>query len=110
MRKAPALASFAVPPRDRFQEAEYRSASLPALDRFHRFGSVSAATDWQGLDAPFIVELFTVCVFGRTPEEVTFRLLGVATGRLPTPAHVPRTCRALHPIGLAALVPVPWGD
>jgi hypothetical protein len=37
--------------------------------------------------------------FGRTPERVRFRLVGVATARLPTPACVNRTCRALHPIG-----------
>jgi len=32
-----------------------------------RFGTVSVATDWQGLDAPFIVELFTFRVFQRIP-------------------------------------------
>ena len=47
---------------------------------------------------------------GGTPEVVGLRFLGVATGKLPTPARVKRTCRALHPIGLAALVRVPPGD
>ena len=37
--------------------------------------------------------------FGRTPEVVFSRLIGVATVRLPTPACVIRTCRAFHPIG-----------
>ena len=46
---------------------------------------------------------------GRTPEVVCLRRVGVATARLPTPAHVNRTCRALHPIGLAALVRIPVG-
>ena len=53
-----------------FQVLEYRSGTLPVLTDYSRFGSVSAAADWQGLDAPFIVELFTVCFFGRTPELV----------------------------------------
>ena len=74
------------------------------------FGSVSAAADWQGLTAPFIVELFTFRCLGGYPEGVGLRLLGVATGRLPTPASVLRTCRALHPIGLAAVVRSPLGD
>lgn len=47
------------------------AAPLPALDGISRFGSISAAAHWQGLDAPFIVELFTVCFFGRSPEVVT---------------------------------------
>jgi len=70
---------------------------------------VSAATVWQGLDAPLIVELFTVCVLGRTPEVVGLRLVGVATARLPTPACVKRTCRALHPIGHHGFGPSPAG-
>ena len=70
---------------------------------------VSAATDWQGLDAPLIVELFTVCVLGRTPEVVGLRLVGVATARLPTPACVKRTCRALHPNGHHGFGPSPAG-
>jgi len=48
--------------------------------------------------------------FGGTPEGVSFRLVCVATARLPTPAHVKRTLRAFHPIGLWALVRVPPGD
>ena len=48
--------------------------------------------------------------FGGYPEVVGLRPVGVATARLPTPANVTRTCRALHPIGLAALVRVPLGD
>ena len=31
------------------------------------FGSVSAAVHWQGLDAPLIVELFTVCFSRQNP-------------------------------------------
>ncbi len=42
---------------------------------------------------------------GRTPERVRFRLIGVTTVRLPTPARVNRT-RALHPFGHVWL----WSD
>lgn len=40
---------------------------------------------------------------------VTIRLVGVATARLPTPACVSRTCRALHPIGHDGFGPSPTG-
>ena len=44
----------------RFLEVEYRSSSLPArTSSLSRFGTVSDPTDQQGLDARFIVELFT---------------------------------------------------
>ena len=50
-----------------------------------------------------------VCFFGRTPERVPLRFLGVATGKLPTPARVARTSRALHPIGHNGFGPCPAG-
>ena len=53
---------------------------------------------------------FSRSAFSAEPRRLQFRLLGVTTGRLPTPACVKRTCRALHPIGLAALVRIPQGD
>ena len=52
---------------NRFQWAEYRSAHLPIPAERNRFGSVSAVVDWQGLDAPLIVELFAVCFFRQNP-------------------------------------------
>ena len=81
----------------------------PSWSGLSRFGSISAAAYWQGLDAPLIVELFTVCFFGRTPEIVSPRLVGIATARLPTPAHVTRTCRAFHPNGHCGFGPRPVG-
>jgi hypothetical protein len=56
-----------------------------------RFGVVSAAADWQGLEAPFIVELFAFRRFGGYPEGINLRSVGVATAELPTPACVKRT-------------------
>ncbi len=81
----------------------------PSWSGLSRFGYISAAANWQGLDAPLIVELFTVCFFGRTPELVSLRLVGIATARLPTPAHVTRTCRAFHPNGHCGFGPRPVG-
>ena len=43
-----------------------RPLTRPELS-FSQFGYVSAAIDWQGLYAPFIVELFTVCFFKQNP-------------------------------------------
>ncbi len=82
----------------------------PPWSGVSRFGSVSAAADWQGLDAPFIVELFMFRRLSGYPDVINIRLVSVATARLPTPACVKRTCRVLHPIGLAAVVRVPPGD
>ena len=107
-----------LPPRHSVQSFQRRTdfggenteaAPYPPWSSVCRFGSVSAAVDWQGLDAPFIVELFTFRCFGGYPELVTLRRGGVATARLPTPARVPRTCRALHPIGHSGFGPCPAG-
>lgn len=38
---------------------------------FSRFGFVSAVADWQGLDAPFIVELFMVRLVSANPPNVS---------------------------------------
>lgn len=67
------------------------------------------AINWQGLFAPFIVELFAFRHFGRNPHDVSMRFLGVATGKLPTPACVKRTSRAFHPNGHNGFGPNPAG-
>ena len=85
------------------------AAPYPPWSGLRRFGSVSAAADWQWLNATFIVELFTFRFFGGYPEDVTLRRIGVATVRLPTPARVARTSRALHPIGPNGFGPCPAG-
>ena len=61
----------------------------------------------QGLDAPLIVELFTVCILGRTPEIVGLRPVSVTTAGLPTTACVKRTFRAFHPYGHNGFGPSP---
>jgi len=86
----------------RFQEAEYRSAPLPTLVRAlpTRLTSLLSFTG-KGLMPLSSLSCSRSAFLGRTPEVVSLRLIGVATARLPTPARVNRTCRALHPIGLA---------
>jgi len=92
-------ACLGLPSEHRFQSVwtdfggqNTEAAPLPALaKRTPGSAIVSATTDWQGLDAPFIVELFMFRSFCGYPDGVSVRLLGVATGRLPTPACVRRT-------------------
>ena len=74
-----------------FRRIEYRSFSLTRLALFARFGTVSLRPYWQGLDAPFIVELFTFHRFGGNPKAVSLRPVCVVTAGLPTPARVKRT-------------------
>lgn len=53
---------------------------------------------WQGLFAPFIVELFMVRFFLAEPRSFhILRFVRVATAKLPTPARVIRTLQAFHP-------------
>jgi len=56
-----------------------------------RSGTVSACIHRQGPYAPFMVELFVVGFFGRTPSLVISPAACVATCRLPTAAQVERT-------------------
>jgi hypothetical protein len=56
-----------------------------------RFGTVSDCIYRQGLDAPFMVELFTVGCFGRTPSVVIGPVAYVTARKLPTAAKVERT-------------------
>lgn len=84
---------------DRFQGLEYRSCSLthpvrrfpdsaPSLLRFTGKGSM-----------PLSSLSFSRSAFSADPRRLSLpRLVGLATARLPTPARVTRTLRALHPI------------
>lgn len=108
--QAPACALFAAPlVRADFGGQNTEVSPLPVLLSVVPLGLVSVAIDWQGLVAPFIVELFAFCRFDRNPREVFARFLGVATGKLPTPACVKRTSRALHPNGPNGFGPNPAG-
>jgi hypothetical protein len=57
-----------------------------------------------------MVELFTAGFFGPSPSVVIRPIARVTADELPTSASVERTCRALHPFGLAAVVRAPRGD
>jgi hypothetical protein len=66
------------------------------MDGFFPFGSGLTTSYWQGLIAPFVVELFASSFFQRNPEGVGFRLVDVTIARLATPACVKRTTHALR--------------
>lgn len=97
--------------RDDFGGQNTEAAPLPILVRSFPVRLRLCCGSLARACAPFIVELFAVCGLGRSPEVVRFRLVGVATARLPTPARVQRTFRALHPIGpvLRDCGPLPAG-
>ena len=114
------MSGISIPPRfatpqkwRRFLEVEYRSSSLPTQTVFDRFGSVSDLTDQQGLDAPFVVELFTVRFLGGAPEVV------LASGSTCRHAEAPYAGRCStnltsfapdwpHTAGIWSLSPI-WG-
>ena len=56
-----------------------------------RFGTVSDCVHRQGLDAPFMVELFAAGCFGRSPSVVIRPVAYVTAHKLPTAAKVERT-------------------
>jgi hypothetical protein len=77
---------------DDFEAQNTEARPYPIAAGCSLFGTVSDCTDRQGLDAHFIVELFTVrlcstdrraCIVGSVSR--------VATRKLPTPASVERT-------------------
>jgi hypothetical protein len=72
MCEAPAPPQFPAPPLRgyRFRGPEYRSGPLPIRGMSVPDSAPSqTAADWQGLDALFIVELFTFRVLPRIPGE-----------------------------------------
>jgi hypothetical protein len=54
----------------RFRPVEHRSTGLPLGNGLSRFGTVFSKIYWQALFAPFVVELFVVEGFARSPEPV----------------------------------------
>ena len=109
--RAPARASFPVLGRPISGARIQKLLPYPPWSGVSSFGSVSAAADWQGLDAPFIVELFTVCVFPQNPGGC------LASGGSVSPLPGSRRQRTFHePVELCTRSAlrlwsrVPWGD
>lgn len=71
MSEAPASASFPTKSRLISGVRIQKLSPLPVLIYVSRFGSISAEADWQGLDAPFIVELFMLRFFGGCPKRIS---------------------------------------
>ena len=106
MCQAPARSSFPVPTSVPFSRGRIQKLlSTRPGEALSRFGVVSAVTDWLGLYALLSLSFSRGTLFRCSPERSHFRLVDVAIARLPTPAHVPRTCRALHPFGRCGFGP-----
>jgi hypothetical protein len=87
----PGIVSARITPSD-FWEQNLEALPYPPGKVFLTlFGTVSACTYRQGPYAPFMVELFAVGPFGRTPSLVIGPAARVAACRLPTAAQVERT-------------------
>ena len=77
--------SFRSDTLERFLQPETRSSCLPTRQVCSRFGTGFDDTDWQELDAPFIVELFTVDIL----ISVHRRMVAKPFGSLGHPREAP---------------------
>lgn len=105
--KAPASPQFPRPPGVSISGARIQKLPLTRLEPVSRFGSVSDAIYQQGLDAPFIVELFTARAFAPRTGLVGSPTPRVTPVEAPDAGGVKRTSRALHPNGLCGCGPNP---